>query len=328
MAQSAELLVVGYDLDAESEVHIGDRTLPEWHAIGYKGTRRLVCYLCWPGFDAAPGTEVALVPRGRLGGTKRAHFAHPPGAGVHRSRSARETIWHLAMKHRLAGWAAGLSNVASAVPERWTPDGKRRADVFVLLDDGSRLALEVQSRIITDRDWVNRHADYAANSIQDIWFMRSGAATPYGLHELGVQAFTVHNDTEIAVQLARAHDRTGNWWDGDLDTLTLHYPPCAGDPIEHLRLPLDTLGLDRNGPGTATIGLGGRANDPPRTSQATGQAVMDTDPSVHRRHGVCPLRRADGRADSLAQLLWRAPDETPSPMHRVRQAERRAMPMP
>jgi hypothetical protein len=46
MPPSAELLVVGYDIDAEVEAHIGDRTLPEWHAIGYKGTRRLVCYLC------------------------------------------------------------------------------------------------------------------------------------------------------------------------------------------------------------------------------------------------------------------------------------------
>lgn len=247
MARSAELLVVGYDLDTESEVHIGDRTLPEWHAIGYRGSRRLVCYLCWRGVDAAPGTEVALVPRGRLGGRNRAHFAHPPGAGVHTSRAAKETIWHLGMKHRLAAWATGLPNVASAVPERWTPDGKRRADVSVLLDDGSRLALEVQSRAITDRDWVNRHADYATNRVQDVWFMRSGAETPYVLHQLGVQAFTVHNDTEIAVQLGKAHDRAGNWWEGDLDTLALHYPPCAGDPIEHLRLPLDTLGLDRNG---------------------------------------------------------------------------------
>lgn len=103
MTPTADLLVVGYDLDAESEVHIGDRALPEWHAIGYKGTRRLVCYLCWRGVDAVPGTEVALVPRGRLGGTKRAHFAHPPRAGVHGSRAARETIWHLGMKHRLVG---------------------------------------------------------------------------------------------------------------------------------------------------------------------------------------------------------------------------------
>ncbi|HEX8095516.1 hypothetical protein [Jatrophihabitans sp.] len=247
MVLTAELLVVGYDLDAESEVHIGDRTLPEWHALGYKGTRRLVCYLCWTGVDAAPDTEVALVPRGRLGGKNRAHFAHPPGAGVHGSRAAKETIWHLGMKHRLAGWAIGLPNVASAVPERWTPDGKRRADVSVLLDDGSRLALEVQSRIITDRDWVTRHADYATNSIQDVWFMRSGAKTPYVLHERGVQSFTVHDDTVIAVQLGKAHPRAGNWWEGDLDTLALHYPPCAGEPIEYLRLPLDTLGLDRNG---------------------------------------------------------------------------------
>lgn len=163
MSPTADLLVVGYDLDAESEVHICDRTQPEWDAIGYKGTQRLVCYLCWRGVDAAPGTEVALVPRGRVGGRNRAHFAHPPGAGVHDSRAAKETIWHLGMKRRLAVWATGLPNVASA--RTGAPDGKRRADVSVLLNDGSRLALEVQSRTIADRDWAARHADYAANGI-------------------------------------------------------------------------------------------------------------------------------------------------------------------
>jgi hypothetical protein len=202
---TADLLVVGYDLDTESEVHIGDRSMPEWHAIGYGGTRRLVCYLCWRGVDAAVGTEVALVPRGRVGGKRRAHFAHPPGAGVHDSRAAKETIWHLNTKHRLAAWARGLPNVVEAVAERWTPDRKRRADVSVELVDGHRIALEVQSRIITDRDWEARHANYAANGITDVWFMRPGAETPYVLHELGVPTFTINDDHTLLLQLGIGH---------------------------------------------------------------------------------------------------------------------------
>jgi hypothetical protein len=290
-APTADLLVVGYDLDTASEVHIGDRTMPEWHAIGYGGTRRLVCYLCWRGVDAAPGTEVALVPRGRIGGKKRAHFAHPPGAGVHDSPAAKETIWHLGMKHRLAGWANGLANVVEAVAERWAPDGKRRADVSVLLADGSQLALEVQSRILTDRGWGARHADYAANGITDVWFMRPGAETPYVLHELGVPTFTVNDDSSVAVQLGQAHARTDTWWTGDLAKLAVHHPPCAGDSIEYMRLPLDTLGLDAHGLVVASAIAQRVAKDLAEVQRAAETAKRDAEYRAQRWEGWQQQRR-------------------------------------
>ena len=232
MTRTSDLLNIGYDLDAQAEVHIGDRPLPQWHALGYTGTRRIVCYVCWRGIDAEMGTQIALVARGRLGGRNRPHFAHPPGTGRHDSRAARETIWHLNTKHRLARWAAMLPNVVSAIPERWTPDGKRRADVSVLLRDGSRLALEAQSRIITDRHWRDRHADYAAAGIHDVWFLAPGTEPPHVLFDLAVQAFVIH-DRGIDVPLGGPHLRGGDWWEGDLRLLSRHPPAVSGrlDPV-------------------------------------------------------------------------------------------------
>jgi hypothetical protein len=39
-----DLLVVGFDLETQSEVHIGDRPLERWRALGY-GRREIVVLL-------------------------------------------------------------------------------------------------------------------------------------------------------------------------------------------------------------------------------------------------------------------------------------------
>jgi hypothetical protein len=241
-----DLLVVGYDLEAECEVHIRDRPMPEWRQLGYGQRGTIVCFLCWNGVDSEPGTRVPPVPRGRLGGRVRAHFAHPPGSAKHDSRRARETIWHLNTKLRLTRCAQALPCVAEARVERWTPDMTRRADVLVILRDGARLALEAQSRIIPDGRWEDRHADYAASGIADVWFMRPGAAAPYVLFEAGAQAFTIH-DNGVDIPLGHGHPRRDGWWNEDPAILAWHYPPCAGDPITTSRFPLEHLTLDAEG---------------------------------------------------------------------------------
>jgi competence CoiA-like predicted nuclease len=138
-----DLLVVGFDLETQREVHIGDRPLEQWRALGYGRRETVVCFYCYRGIDAPKGTKVPLLARGRIGGLVRPHFAHPAGTAPPGGHS-RETVWHINAKHRLARWALSLPNVTDVRLEQWTPDRDRRADVHVVLDDGARLALEAQ----------------------------------------------------------------------------------------------------------------------------------------------------------------------------------------
>ncbi|MFI1621279.1 hypothetical protein ACH4VT_30570 [Streptomyces lydicus] len=92
-------------------MHIGDRSLEQWRALGYRRRETVVCFSCWRGIDAPVGTKVPLPARGRIGGPVRPHFAHPAGTappGGH----IRETVRHVNVKYRLARWAPALSNVA------------------------------------------------------------------------------------------------------------------------------------------------------------------------------------------------------------------------
>ncbi|WP_371648420.1 MULTISPECIES: hypothetical protein [unclassified Streptomyces] len=64
-----DLLVVGFDLETRREVHVAERPPEQWKRLGYGGTGQLVCFYCFHGFEAASGTRVSLVTRGRLGGS-------------------------------------------------------------------------------------------------------------------------------------------------------------------------------------------------------------------------------------------------------------------
>jgi hypothetical protein len=242
-----DLLVVGFDLETQREVHIGDRPLEQWRALGYGRRETVVCFYCWHGIDASLGTKVPLLARGRIGGLVRPHFAHPAGTAPPRGHSG-ETVWHVNAKHRLARWAAVLPNVTKVRLEQWTPDRDRRADVHVLLDDSTRLALEAQRELITDERWQARHRDYAAAGVRDVWFMRPDTRIPHVLFAEGIPAWTLYHREEAAeARLGEPHERDPQWWTKDLRLFGLHHPPCAGDPVVRERFPLAELGLDARG---------------------------------------------------------------------------------
>jgi hypothetical protein len=76
----ADLFVVGLDLVTGLEVHARDRRTEEWRKEGHNGDRTLVCQACYEGADLLNGPQIVpLVPKGREGGARRQHFAHPPG---------------------------------------------------------------------------------------------------------------------------------------------------------------------------------------------------------------------------------------------------------
>ncbi|MDF3302951.1 competence protein CoiA family protein [Streptomyces tropicalis] len=244
-----DLLVVGLDLDTGRHVHIEDRPIDQWRTLGYRHRESLVCAACFLGLDGVPaGTRVPLIPRGRIGGARRHHFAHPPHMappGGHHP----ETLWHLEAKAQLERWARSLPDVTEVRQEQWIPGRERRADVHVRLADGSRLALEAQSSLITDSLWQQRHRDYAAAGIRDIWFMRLGTALPHVLlAEQSAVCILDLADRQVRVLWGQPHPRTGRWWESEeLSRYALHHPPCAGDDLHEETVPLAQLGLDSHG---------------------------------------------------------------------------------
>jgi Competence protein CoiA-like family len=239
-----DLLVVGLDLETGREVHLSDVALPYWHDRGYSGRRTLVCALCYAGFDAEPGTRVPLVVRGRIGGPRRPHFAHPPGQAP-LGRHHPESVWHLAAKAALAAWAARQPGVADVAVERCTPDRARRSDVRVRFRDGRQVALEVQATPLTDREWSARHADYQRQGITDIWLWRPGTQPHWVVVAHGQPLWELDPGKERAyLLLGVAHDRPTCWWTGeDLHLYAQHAPPCVGDTLLRRELALSTIGL-------------------------------------------------------------------------------------
>ncbi len=243
-----DLLVVGFDLESRREVHVSERTSDHWKQLGYGGTGQLVCFYCFHGFEAPAGTRVPLVTRGRLGGKVRRHFAHPPGqapAGGH----GPETIWHITTKHLLAAWARSRPAVARVRLEQWTEDQDRRADVEVLLQDGTKIALEAQRKLMTDEGWRARHRDYERQGVVDVWFWRSQVHFPHVVLDEGLPVwFYSVSKREAATSLGQPHTQGHQWWKrSDLSVFGLHHPPCALDELERVTMPLNELGLGPSG---------------------------------------------------------------------------------
>ncbi|MEU4347175.1 competence protein CoiA family protein [Streptomyces sp. NPDC023838] len=242
-----DLLVVGFDLEAQREVHIGDRPLEQWRTLGYGRQETVVCFYCWRGIDAPVGTKVPLLARGRIGGLVRPHFAHPAGTAPPGGHNG-ETVWHMTAKHRLALWARSLPNVVRVQLEQWTKLRDRRADVHVVLNDGARLALEAQRELITDELWQARHRDYASAGVRDVWFMRPDTRVPHVLFAEGTPAWTLyHREAAAEARIGEPHARGPQWWTKDLRLYGLHHPPCPGDPVVRERFPLADLGLNADG---------------------------------------------------------------------------------
>jgi hypothetical protein len=246
---NTDLLVVGFDLRTNREVHVSDQPAQYWRARGYPhGDGTLICCYCFHGIDAPRGTRVPLVVRGRLGGQVRTHFAHPPGqapaAGHH-----PESVWHLNSKHTMARWARAQPGVAAVHIEQWTPQRERRADVLVTLTHGARLALEVQKDLLTDLRFQTRHHDYAAQNIRAVWFWRPGLQVPHAVLAEGLPVWFLDPAAhQVTTLVARPHVRPYRWWQvPDLAVFALHHPPCALDITEKTSFALDDLGLDGGG---------------------------------------------------------------------------------
>jgi hypothetical protein len=245
----SEYSVVGLDLDLGRSVHLLDQPRSVWKRKGYGGDGTLVCWHCYHGVDAPPGTRVPLVFKGgKKYGKVRAHFAHPanqaPPGGHH-----PETVWHANAKQMLVRWATGQAVVVDARTEYWTADGRRRSDVQVRLTDGTELIFEVQQQPLTDETWIRRHDDYVAAGLVDVWFWHAALGVPgIARDEPQCHWLLAADLQQIGAPLATAHRLDQHWWEQPAQRLYgLHHPPCPGDEVITRWAAADQFTIDPTG---------------------------------------------------------------------------------
>lgn len=207
----SELLVMGLDLATGRQVHIDERPITVWKTKDLTGSRSLVCLYCYHGTDLPEPRVVPLVAKGRLGGRRRAHFAHPPGCAPATGHHP-ETQWHLQAKTELPCWARRQSEVGEAWVEVWTPDRQRRSDVSLTLTNGRRIAIEVQRAPLTDFQWLQRHHDYRANGIADVWLWHPAIGVPTVALAAGLMGWLL-DATPWRLRRVSSHENRNNFHD-------------------------------------------------------------------------------------------------------------------
>ncbi|GAB3823138.1 competence protein CoiA family protein [Kribbella italica] len=232
---SKDLLVVGLDLTAGREVHVNDQPLEHWRRKAATGDRSLVCLFCYQGRDRAEPATVPVVVKGRLGGRRRAHFAHPPHQAP-RGGHGPETRWHAEAKQLIATWARGLPQVEDVSVEQWLDGNTRRSDVQVRLRDGALVAIELQQQTLTDAAWLARHRDYVAAGVVDVWLWHPATGVPHIVYGQELPGWTLDlTSSRIGVLYAEEPGQR-SWW-----------PPRPGDKISSLLAPIGDFDLGAAG---------------------------------------------------------------------------------
>lgn len=240
-----ELYVPGLDLSTGLAVDAGDREVWEWRRKGHNGDGTLVCLECYQGADRPGGPlTVPLVPRGRVGGARQSHFAHPPGMAPPGGHRNPESAWHWEVKHRLARWATAQG--AAAQVEARTADGRRRSDVSVILPGGRMLAVEVQHSPVTDAEVLARREDYLHLGITVVWVWHG--SPPHVLYRFGEPGWVYDLALDqIGLMCGKPHPaRRGEDRDRGR-TLSPHWPPCPGDATTTRWMPLADVRLTGDG---------------------------------------------------------------------------------
>jgi len=244
---AADLLVVGLDLVTGREVHAGDRRTEKWYEKGHNGDRTLVCLACYEGADLPDGPRtVALVPKGREGGARRQHFAHPPGMAPPGGQHSPESLWHAEGKQAIREWAEAQGFTAWV--EARTADGRRRSDVEVILPGGHRLAVELQRGELSDAEWIARHEDYARAGITDLWLYHPDTRVPRVIFRHGQPGWRFDLGARtlglVHAQPSPADARTSP---RPAQCRAVHWPPCPADQLATQWMPLASARLTPDG---------------------------------------------------------------------------------
>ncbi|WP_162958817.1 competence protein CoiA family protein [Nocardia yunnanensis] len=228
-----------------------DPCMDELRASGNLGARVLICALCYAGVGALPGTRIPVVVKGRIGGERRPHFAHPPGQQPTGRRHAPESIWHLASKMTLVTWARTQPCVVDVRTEVWLPNRERRCDVRVTFSDGHQLTLEVQSSPLSDTAWNQRHQDYHCNGVGDVWLWHPDSSIPWMVLRSNdrQQQLWILDPWKGSITLMVGAPHNGQLLASGDDALrhVQHLPPCVGDKLVPYEFPLRDLVLTPQG---------------------------------------------------------------------------------
>lgn len=259
-----DMLVIGLDLATGLEVHAEDRKTWEWRKKGHNGDHTLVCLACYQGADLPDGPRVvALVPKGREGGARRQYFAHPPGTAPPNGRHNPESLEHAHGKQALRRWVVEQGFAAQV--EARTADGRRRSDVEVILPGGARVAIELQCSEITDAEWLNRHEDYVRAGIIDVWLWGRGVWIPRAVFRYGQPGWRFDLESgKIALVYAHPDPAVITAASTAPECAIVHSPPCPGDRLGLLLMPLASVRLGPDGiepSAEATAGLARLAVD-------------------------------------------------------------------
>lgn len=226
-------------------------SMDELRTKSYTGDQTLVCALCYAGIGAPPATRVPVVVKGRIGGQRRPHFAHPPGRGPAGGRHEPESVWHLMSKMSLTAWARTQPGVVDVGTEVWLPNRTRRADVRVVFDDGSQVGLEAQGYRMPDADWIRRHRDYEREGVVDVWLWHPQSPTAWivlGSTGHPQQLWTLDPWAgAVTVMVGAPHRNQLGESDHDIDLRVQHLPPCVGDELVPHKYPLAQLVLTPHG---------------------------------------------------------------------------------
>ena len=300
----ADVLVLGLDLVTGLEVHAEDRKTLEWRKKGHNGDQTLVCLACYQGADLPDGPRVvALVPKGKEEGARCQHFAHPPGMAPPSGRHHPESLQHAHGKQALRRWAIEQGFMARV--EARTADGRRRSDVEVILPGGARVAIELQCSEITDAEWLDRHEDYVLAGITDVWLWGPGVWIPRVVFRYGQPGWRFDlKSGNIALVYAHPDPAVVTAASTAPECVIVHFPPCPGDRLGLLPMPLASARLGPDGivpPAEATAELIRRAAGVARelaARQARAAARRARENLARPLAGPPTIESVDGRRES------------------------------
>jgi competence protein CoiA-like protein len=305
----ADVLVIGLDLATGLEVHAEDRKTLEWRKKGHNGDQTLVCLACYQGADLPDGPRVvALVPKGKEEGARCQHFAHPPGMAPPSGRHNPESLEHALGKQALRRWA--IEQGFTARVEARTADGRRRSDVEVILPGGVHVAIELQCSEITDAEWLDRHEDYVRAGIVDVWLWGPGVWIPRVVFLYGQPGWRFDLEAgKIALVYAHPDPAVVAATSTAPECVIVHSPPCPGDRLGLLWMPLASARLRPDGiepSAEATAGLALLAADVARelaARQVRAAAARRAREDVARSPAGPPVTESADTPKENGQLL-------------------------
>ena len=189
---------------------------------------------------------VALVPKDKEGGVRCRHFAHPPGMAPPHGRHNPESLKHAHGKQALRGRA--MDQGFTARVEARTADGRRRSGVEVILPGGARVAIELQCSEITDAEWLDRHEDYVWVGITDVGLWGPGIWIPRVVFRYGQPGWRFDLEAgKIGLIYAHPDPAAVTAASTAPECAIVHSPPCPGDRLGLLPMPLASARLGPDG---------------------------------------------------------------------------------